>query len=582
MQSIKFGPEPRDGGVLFRLWAPLQSTIRVWVEGSGLYAMEPQGEGWHQVEVAGAGPGSRYKFVLPDGREVPDPSSRYQPDDVHGPSEVIDPAFDWRAVDWRGRPWEETVLYELHIGAFTEEGTFLSAIEKLDHLKSLGITAIQLMPIADFPGRWNWGYDGVLPYAPDGSYGRPEDLKQLVDAAHEREMSVFLDVVYNHFGPDGNYLPGYAPLFTTKHETPWGAGVNYDDEGSVVIREFIIHSAVYWITEFRIDGLRLDAVHAIRDDSEKHLLLDLADRVLAATDRHVHLVVENEDNDVSLLVRDEAGKPRFFTAQWNDDVHHVLHVASTGETFGYYNDYAEDAASIGRALAEGFVFQGEHMPYRGEARGKPSGGLPPTAFISFIHNHDQIGNRAEGDRVITSTSPETIKALAAIYLLSPQIPMVFMGEEWGASSPFPYFCDFNAELNEAVRNGRRRELSRLPGFDADNLLDPAAESTFLKAKLMWDAAPDNDQLVFYRRLLNLRREHIVPLLAGTGGHAGTYEVNGSVVSIRWKLGLSTLRLCANLSGEAGLGRAPDKGIIFQLGEQKDGQLSPWAVVWALE
>ncbi|WP_275786433.1 malto-oligosyltrehalose trehalohydrolase [Pararhizobium gei] len=583
MNTSSFGPEITEDGVLFRLWAPLQNKVRLSLEPGGIHDMQPGDEGWHLFKAEAAGPGSRYKFVLSNGLAVPDPGSRFQPEDVHGPSEVIDPSFSWQSAGWRGRRWEETILYELHIGTFTEGGTFLSAIEKLDHLKNLGITAIQIMPVAEFPGRWNWGYDGVLPYAPDASYGRPEDLKRLVDAAHEREISVFLDVVYNHFGPDGNYMPLYAPLFTEKHASPWGAGVNYDDAGAAWVRELVIQNALYWITEFRMDGLRLDAVHAIKDDGREHLLHELAGRVqTAAAGRHVHLVVENEDNNSALLERDHQCRPTSFTAQWNDDIHHVLHVAGTGETFGYYRDYADDVSKIGRALAEGFVFQGEHMAYRGETRGTSSTGLPPTAFISFIQNHDQIGNRAQGDRVLASVPSEALKALAAVYLLSPQIPMLFMGEEWRAEQPFPYFCDFNAELNDIVRKGRRTELSRLPGFDAGTMLDPAAESTFHSAKLKWPTDQNDAWLTFYRFLINLRREHIVPLLTNAGSGAGVYEVAESSVSIAWRFEYSTLRLCANLSNRSCICRVPEGDIFFQLGENEAGMLSPWGVVWTLE
>ena len=333
---MQFGPVISDRGVVFRLWAPLLDSVRLKLEDQEPRPMRQLADGWHEVEVAGVGAGALYRFVLPEGLQVPDPASRFQPHDVHGFSEVVDLTDHyWKAETWPGRPWEETVLYELHVGTFTEEGTFLAAIGRLDHLARLGVTAIQLMPVADFPGRYGWGYDGVLPYAPDGSYGRPEYLMALIDAAHERGISVFLDVVYNHFGPDGNYLPLYAPLFTDRHKTPWGKGIDYDGAMARPMREFVIQNAIYWITVFRLDGLRLDAVHAINDDSEEHLLLELARRVRAAAGvRHVHLIVENEENDSDLLKRMSDGKTGLFTAQWNDDIHHTLHIAATGERFG--------------------------------------------------------------------------------------------------------------------------------------------------------------------------------------------------------------------------------------------------------
>ncbi|MFP5078035.1 malto-oligosyltrehalose trehalohydrolase [Rhizobium sp. YIM 134829] len=588
--AFTFGPVVSSDAVLFRFWAPLHDAITLVIEGEDDRRMERSPEGWHTLRVEGAGPGTRYRFRLPDGLEVPDPASRHQPEDVHGPSEVVDlAAYRWKSVEWAGRPWEEVVLYELHTGTFTKEGTFRTAIDKLDGLKEIGVTAIQIMPIADFPGRYNWGYDGVLPYAPDNSYGRPEDLMALVDAAHARGIAVFLDVVYNHFGPDGNYLPLYAPLFTENHKTPWGNGINYDGENSKPVRDFVIENAISWITEFKIDGLRLDAVHAIKDDNGEHLLVELARRVReSARGRHVHLVVENEDNDSDLLKRNPDGSVPLYTAQWNDDIHHVLHIAATGETFGYYADYAENRPEkTARALAEGFVFQGEHMPYRGEARGKPSAGLPPTAFISFIQNHDQIGNRALGDRMIVSQPLEAIKAVAAVYLLSPQIPMLFMGEEWGAREPFPYFCDFNEELNEKVRKGRREELSRLPGFDADDLMDPTALETFASGTLDWSQreTPEGRALIkFYRSLLTLRQERITPLLKGVGGDSGRFEAEGETLAVSWTLaGGKRLALAANPSNRpAPLPKDQQEAeVLYLLGTADDGALGPWSVRWTL-
>ncbi len=338
MTYYAFGPVVHEDGVEFRLWAPLKDRVLVRLGGREPEPMERSSDGWHRRRISGTEPGCRYTFLLANGCEVPDLGSRYQPQDVHGPSEVIDlTRYHWKTDAWSGRPWEEKVVYELHIGSFTSAGTFQAVLGRLDHLARLGVTALQIMPVSDFPGRYNWGYDGVLPYAPDSSYGRPEDFMALVDAAHERGISVFLDVVYNHFGPDGNYLPTYAPLFTEDHKTPWGNGINYDGDGSTAVREFVIQNAIYWIKEFRLDGLRLDAVHAIKDDSQEHLLQELARRVRsAAGPRHVHLIVENENNDSDLLRRDETGRATRFTAQWNDDVHHLLHVAATGETFGYY------------------------------------------------------------------------------------------------------------------------------------------------------------------------------------------------------------------------------------------------------
>jgi malto-oligosyltrehalose trehalohydrolase len=586
VSEFLFGPVLSPSQTRFRFWSPHHESIRLKI-GEETLDMTRAGDGWHERAVEGAGAGTKYAFLLPDGLTVPDPASRHQPDDVHGPSEVIDlETYVWRHPDWRGRPIEELVIYEMHIGAFTPEGTFLSAIDRLDHLADLGVTALQVMPISDFPGTYGWGYDGVLPYAPESSYGRPEDLMALIDAAHERGICVLLDVVYNHFGPDGNYLPAYAPIFTEHHKTPWGSGINYDGEASRPVREFVIENAIYWVRDFRFDGLRLDAVHAIKDDTREHLLHELARRVRAeAGDRHVHLVVENEDNNSDLLRRNAQGKPVHFSAQWNDDIHHVLHIAATGEDFGYYQDYAGDPAKLGRALAEGFVFQGEHMPYRGEPRGMPSRHLPPTAFISFIQNHDQIGNRALGDRMIVSQPLEAMKAVAAVYLLAPQLPMLFMGEEWGAREPFPFFCDFDEELNEKVRKGRREEMSRLPGFDADDLPDPTARKTFESAKLDWAKLSEpaaEESLSFYRTLIGLRRQHIVPLLAASAGSVARFEREGDGLLVEWTFGDKRLQLQANLTAHTCRVPLPASGeVIYRLGHIDAGEAAPWSLVWSL-
>ena len=594
--SMPFGAQWAPGsGTRFRLWAPGCERLDLLVEGEPPRAMAPEGEGWYELGLESAGPGTLYRFGLPDGTRVPDPASRFQPRDVHGPSQVIDPAaYFWRDGDWAGRPWHEAVVYELHLGAFTPEGTFRSAIGKLDHLVALGVNAVEIMPVADFPGRRNWGYDGVLPYAPDGSYGGPEDFKALVEAAHARGISVILDVVYNHFGPDGNYLSAYAPaFFTDRHKTPWGAAINYDGAHSRPVRDFAIHNALYWIEEFHLDGLRLDAVHAIVDDSQPDLLDELVERVRAATtDRPLHLILENEDNVARRLVRSDAGMPERYTAQWNDDVHHVLHAAASGEDKGYYADYLGDTEKLGRSLAEGFAFQGEVMPYRGAERGEPSATLPPDAFLAFIQNHDQIGNRAFGDRISQFVSPEAVRAIAAVYLLLPQIPMLFMGEEWASSRPFPFFCDFEGDLADAVRKGRRQEFARFPEFrlpeTRERIPDPLAEATFLSAKLDWDKAdaePHRSVLDWYKRILSVRHARIAPLIARMGSHAGSYRLVGqSAVEVRWRTGAgAALALAANLKDAAESGFRPAVAeVLWQEGSGSESQMGPWSVRWAVD
>ena len=551
--------------------------------------------GWHELHVPQACAGTRYRFVLPDGTRVPDPASRFQPDDVHGCSEVIDPAgYEWNAP-WAGRAWHEAVLYELHVGAFTPAGTFRAAIARLDHLAVLGITAIEIMPVADFPGARNWGYDGVLPYAPDSSYGTPEDFKALVDAAHALGIMVVLDVVYNHFGPDGNYLPLYAPaFFTERHKTPWGAAINFDGPHSGPVREFVIHNALYWIEEYHLDGLRLDAVHAILDDGRLHVLDELAERVRAAHGG-VHLILENEENQSRRLMRNSAGGPLHYTAQWNDDVHHVLHVAVTGENTGYYEEYRGDTELLGRALAEGFAFQGQMMRFRGAPRGTASALLPPTAFVAFIQNHDQIGNRAFGERLTALAAPDAVRAVVALYLLLPQVPMLFMGEEWGAVQPFPFFCDFQGGLADAVREGRRLEFAKFPEFRDEatraRIPDPQAESTFAAAKLAWADLRQPEHAAwcrYYQRLLALRREVLVPILPLIGANAGRFDVvTDAAVAVRWRLDNGgELRLAANLSGTpvpapAAMAVLADR-TLWQEGEPHDrGVWPPWSVRWSL-
>jgi malto-oligosyltrehalose trehalohydrolase/4-alpha-glucanotransferase len=595
VHRMPFGADLQaDGTVRYRLWAPPHREIQVELEG-GMLAMERLDDGWHELVTGRARAGSRYRFVLPDGLRVPDPASRYQPEDVHGPSEVIDPAaYIWGDAGWNGSQWENAVVYELHIGAFTPEGTFRAAIGKLDHLVALGVTAVEIMPIGDFPGRRNWGYDGVLPYAPDSAYGRPEDFKALVEAAHTRGLMVLLDVVYNHFGPEGAYIHPIAPeAFTDRHKTPWGSAINFDGPDSGPVREFVIHNALYWIEEFHLDGLRLDAVHAILDDSPKHLLEDIAERVqAAAVSRQIHLVLENEENQTGRLARYGNGEPRWYTAQWNDDVHHVLHVAASAETKGYYADYKGDTKKLGRALAEGFAFQGEVMPYRGRPRGAPSADLPPTAFVAFIQNHDQIGNRAFGDRLTDFVSAETVRAISAVYLLLPQIPMLFMGEEWGAAQPFPFFCDFGSELADAVRKGRRQEFARFPEFQdpvmRERIPDPMSNETFASAKLDWaeiEKAPHAEWLDWHRRVLAVRHSEIVPRLAAIRS-GGQYEVIGDgAVFVRWDSNAGdVLVLAANLAAKPATGFPDQVGRLLWLeGEvTTDGTFGPWAVCWSLE
>jgi maltooligosyltrehalose trehalohydrolase len=556
-----------DGRVRFRLWAPAASRVELCLHGRApevRLQMAAENDGWFGMITGFAGTGTLYSYCIDGGPQFPDPASRFQPEDVDGPSQVVDSGhFDWQDADWRGRPWEETVIYEWHTGAGSEQGDFGGVAARLDYLVDLGVTALELMPLSDFPGRRNWGYDGVLPYAPDSSYGRPEDLKTLVQAAHARGLMVFLDVVYNHFGPEGNYLHLYAPAFFTKrHATPWGEAINFDGEHSRTVREFFIHNALYWLEEYHLDGLRLDAVHAISDDSRPDILIELAERVRdgPGRDRSIHLVLENVNNAAHYLRRQADGSPRWYRAQWNDDVHHALHVLLTGEAGGYYQDFADRPAwYAGRALAEGFAYQGELSAYHGaKRRGEPSAALPPTAFVSFLQNHDQVGNRAFGERIDALAPPEAVCAAAAVRLLAPSPPLLFMGEEFAAATPFLYFCDFAGELAQAVRDGRRAEFAGFKEFAdpraRERLPDPNAPETFARSKLDWDSRLQGEhaaRLTFYRELLHLRQDKLVPRLRDLAGGTGIFQVLGNTAfHASWRLANgSTLDMVANLGSQ---------------------------------
>lgn len=561
---MPFGTAIEDHSTEFRLWAPDARNITLCLEdaaGPRKVLMARQEEGWYRCIDEKAAAGSRYRFQIDDGLLVPDPASRSQPDGVHGPSVVTDPlAWHWRDADWQGRPLEEAVFYELHVGAFSAAGTYAGVAERLDYLEGLGVTAIELMPVAAFAGSRNWGYDGVLPFAPAASYGSPDELKALVEAAHRRRLMVFLDVVYNHFGPEGNYLHLYAsPFFTDQFQTPWGEAIRFSDRARWV-RQYFIDNALYWLVEFHLDGLRLDAVHTIFDSSTPHILEELAARVREGPgrERQVHLVLENDGNEARLLPRGKNGRPRFYDAQWNDDAHHALHVLLTGETDGYYGDYAAaPAAHLGRCLAEGFAYQGEASAWRqGRPRGEPSGSLPPTVFVNFLQNHDQIGNRAFGERLTVLADEQALKTAIAVLLLSPQLPLLFMGQEWGCRLPFFYFCDFGDDLAPRVRDGRRREFGRfaVPAGrqEVERIPDPCAEQTFRQCVLDWSSLADDKEqewLALHRGLLDLRRQRIVPLL-GSSPAPGQYSLPAAkVLRVEWRMaGETLLSLTANLGG----------------------------------
>ncbi len=581
-----------DGRVSFRQWAPGARRVELVLEPAAgqqkVLPMECSGKQFDLI-TGEAHAGSHYRYRIDGETLVPDPASRRNPQGVHGPSEVVDPeAFDWTDGDWRPRPWPESVLYELHVGAFTPEGTFAGVARMLEHLQRLGVSAIELMPIAQFAGSRGWGYDGVLPYAPASYYGTPEELKALVCAAHGHGIAVMLDVVYNHFGPEGNFLHLYAPqFFTDRHSTPWGAAMDF--EGQRTVRDFFIHNALYWLEEYHFDGLRLDAVHAILDSGEPHILTEIARTARGGPgrERPVYLVLENRGNEAQRLC--PPGASDTFDAQWNDDCHHCLHVLLTGESEGYYEDYREQPHRLlCRSLAEGFAYQGERSRHLGEPRGERSGHLPPSAFVDFLQNHDQVGNRARGERLSQLARAEALRAASAVLLLAPSPPMLFMGEEWSAPEPFPYFCDFEPQLAGKVREGRLLAFAHFQG----RVPDPCDAATFASAHLDWSrlAKPPHSRMFdHYRRLLAIRRRDIVPLLPRISGGACVAFDPGGAFAVDWRLrDDGVLHLLANLKDTAApvVGRpagrkilATHPGIRAALARN---ELAPWSVTWLLE
>ncbi|HYF41437.1 MAG TPA: malto-oligosyltrehalose trehalohydrolase [Ramlibacter sp.] len=551
VHSMRFGalPRPQGGGADFRLWAPAAQKAEL-----ALYARfgdEPRllpatrdDQGWWECHAQEARPGTLYHWRIDGELMVPDPASRQNPHGVHQPSCLVDPlAFEWDE-GWEGRPWHEVVLYELHVGTFTAEGTFDAAAQRLPALAQLGVTAVELMPLSGFPGRFGWGYDGVLHYAPHAAYGTPADLKNFIQQAHRLGLMVFVDVVYNHFGPEGNYLHRYAPqFFSATRKSPWGAAIDFDGPHSRAVRDFFIDNALYWVNEYRVDGLRLDAVHAIRDDSRPHVLEELSSRVRAATaGRHVHLVLENENNNHERLA--PSPRPGAYDAQWNDDFHHALHVALTGETSGYYHDYGLEPALdlLARSLAHGMLF--EDSPRRAggareQVRAAPPQPLP--ALVNYAHNHDQVGNRAFGERLCQLVAPEAAPLATLLALLTPATPMLFQGEEFGAATPFLYFADWEGDLREAVREGRKREFghaAQRPDGTAVELPDPCSAATF-EASRPSEAQRSSGQgqrwLAMVAAALAARRQWITPRQAQllTGQHTAQ-RVGETGLSVQWR------------------------------------------------
>ena len=497
----------------YRVWAPLAKQVSVNV-GDESIAMErdPRIEGWWLARGRNARPGEDYTFTIDDGKDLPDPRSGWQPSGVTGPSRIVDHrAFDWSDANFQARPLSSALIYELHVGTFTPEGTFDSAITKLAHLKALGVTHVELMPVNDFPGKFGWGYDGVALFAPRQEYGGPEGLKRLVDACHEHQLAVLLDVVYNHMGPSGNFLPKFAPYFTDRHHTPWGDALNFDGPYSDEVRRFFCDNALMWLRDYHFDGLRLDAVHAIVDTSAIHFLEQLSkevDVLKAHLGRHLVLIAESDLNDPRVVRHRDLGGFGI-DAQWSDDFHHALHSVITGERNGYYSDFGE-VADLATAFESSYVYTGRRSSFRQRRHGRPPIGLSGHHFLGYVQNHDQLGNRAQGDRLCHLTSPDRTKVAAALVLTAPFIPMLFQGEEFAATSPFQYFADFadDPDLARAVSEGRKKEFGQF-GWKPEDVPDPGVVATFERSKLHWaemDEPWHRSILEWHRDLIRLRHD----------------------------------------------------------------------------
>ena len=544
-----------DGQTRFRLWAPSSEMISLDIDGQAAQPMRALEGGWHEATLP-APPGTQYRYRLPDGLAVPDPASRLQAPDVHDPSVVVDPSdYEWRNTNWQGRPWHEAVVYEVHAGAM---GGFSGIRQRLPELRRLGVTAVEIMPVADFPGGRNWGYDGVLPFAPDTAYGTPGELKALIDDAHGLGLMVMLDVVYNHFGPDGAYLHAYAkPFFREDISTPWGAAIDFRRPE---VCDYFVQNALYWLMEYRFDGLRFDAVHAI---SEESFLRDLARTIHASVEpgRQVHLVLEHENNRAALLRAGPTAEG--FDAQWADDFHHCMHVLLTGESEGYYEDFQDATSLLADCLANGFAYQGQMSPHLGRPRGEPSGHLPTTAFVVCLQNHDQIGNRAMGDRLTTLADPQALRSATALLLLCPFVPMLFMGEEYAARNPFLFFTSHNEDLAKLVREGRRAEFKHFAAFQDEArraaIPDPNAPSTF-DASVADKADPA--MFAFVQDLLALRHKHIVPGIPGCRS-LNVETLGTGAIQAEWRLGTGRrLVIIVNLGQEALSSEASAGGTVF--------------------
>ena len=561
--TLPIGALPDATGTHFRVWAPNAQQVKVIIYDGNTpttsHTLSVESSGYHSGHIKDIEVGARYMYRLDSGDPRPDPASRFQPETVHGPSQVVDPlAFTWTDSHWHGLPLEDLIVYELHVGTATPDGTFDSLIERLDDLRTLGITAIELMPVADFPGDRNWGYDGVDLFAPARAYGGPEGLRRLVNAAHERSLAVLLDVVYNHFGPDGNYLRQYSlSYFTDRHHTPWGDALNFNGPDSHEVREFFIANACYWAHEYHIDGLRLDATHAIVDESPTHILAEMAARVheTLPANRHFLLIAENEHNDPQ-LVRPPTAGGLGLDGVWADDFHHQIRVALAGDRDGYYEDYTGTAIDLATTIKQGWFYIGQESAHLKRSRGAPADDVDPMRFIYCIQNHDQVGNRATGDRIHHTIELAAYRAASVLLMLAPQTPLLFMGQEWAATTPFLFFTHHNDELGKLVTQGRRAEFASFTAFSGEEVPDPQDPETFRRSKLRWaerNQMPHVGVYQLYRDLLALRRQH--PAFRNRSReHYTVVTLGNSAVALRYTSSEATenLLVLVNLRDEVEL------------------------------
>ncbi|WP_437290244.1 malto-oligosyltrehalose trehalohydrolase [Sorangium sp. So ce406] len=574
MKAIRtMGAWIEGGAVRFRVWAPDHDRVEIVTYGkdgeeiTGALPAAPTGGGYFEATAPGLGAGALYKVRIDGEGPFPDPYARAQPFGVHGPSAVDDPSFAWTDAGWEGVALEDLVLYEVHVGTATQEGTFDALIPRLAELRELGITALEIMPVASFPGERGWGYDGVDLFAPSAAYGGPEGLRRLVDAAHAAGLGVVLDCVYNHFGPDGNYLRAYTKrYFTERHKTPWGDAVNYDGEGAEQVRALAISNAEMWIRDFHIDGLRLDATHAILDDTEPHILREIADRARAAGGgRRVVVIAEDSLNDTRLVTPAEQGG-HGLDGVWADDFHHELRVLFAGDRDGYFEDHRGTAEDIAATIRKGWLYEGQVSKHAGKPRGTPAEPVPPPRFVHCIQNHDQIGNRALGDRLGAAVSPAAFRTMSALLLITPYTPLLFMGQEWNARTPFQYFTDHNAELGRLVTEGRRREFQYFTSFSGAEVPDPQDPRTFQRSKLDWSERQRPEHagvLAWYRELLGLRAAH--PALRRRGrGDFSAEAISPDAIRIERRGAETTVVALVALRGalDVDLGRPEARALAF--------------------